>query len=543
VASAARGRRSAGDRAPEPWLDLQFALVDEKSGELLKADDGSWRAIFGGRWSREHRVFDETGDADTSRVVRLHPGQLDGAYWFCEWLHGYITGTTQSEDKVYDALFAGGRRGGKSALMFTLGVCFALACPGSTVCIVTPSDAFYAEPIKYLEAIMPKEWYVSLGAPHWTYYLANGSAIVIRSGQTAHRQKQGQVDLYLINEGQAVPTQSYTTLSAGIVDTGGLIITAANPPDVGDKGDWVTDLAVGADRGDLVHARYFFFDPELNPHIDQTALRALAAKMDPHTYNVQVRGMFLMRPDTVLHTWSRKENERPMPTLGECTADFVKHFEQHSGRTDIIGVDPQKYPWVAGLRFRAFRNPLSPKMDDAFLWGCGESFIDKGDEIDCARGFRLAGVDPRTTMTVMDASGDWQQGERAEEKQRPEYKGMGSMDMFRGEGFIDIVPPDPYMKGNPDLRDRVRAANARIGSAAGQRYVFLDPKLCPRMCESIKYWKTMPNGMPSRSSKHAHGGDAMTYVIWRFFPRRSEKTSVDVETLKRFATTRPKGFT
>lgn len=479
-----------------------------------------------------------------SRTIRLHPGQLDGAWWFVEWLRGYVDGTTPPDEQVFDTLFAGGRRGGKSALMFTLGVCFALALPGVTVCVVTPSDAFYAEPIKYLEAIMPKSWYVSLGAPHWTYYLLNGSQIVIRSGQTAHRQKQGQVDLYLINEGQAVPTQSYTTLSAGVVDSGGLIITAANPPDVGDKGEWVTDLAIGADRGDLIHARYFFFDPLLNPHINQTALSALAAKMDQHTFDVQVRGMFLAKPDTVLHAWNRQQNERPMPTIGDCTEDFLKHFEQRRGRSDIIGVDPQKFPWVAGIRFRAFRNPLSPNMEDAFLWGCGESFIEKGDEVHCAKQFIASGVNPRTALTVMDASGEWQQGERTAEKQRPEFRGQGSFDMWRSCGFTDIVPPDPDMSKNPDIRDRARAANARIGSAAGQRYVFIDPKLCPQMCESIPKWKTMPNGLPSRSSKHAHGGDALTYVIWRFFPRREERDRNEVETFKRFAgQSRTKGFT
>lgn len=488
---------------------------------------------FGGRWDRE--LKDYVGDAPMSRVVRLHPGQLDGADWFCEWLRGYLRGDTPSSEKVFDVVFAGGRRAGKSALMFTLGVAFALAVPGSTVCVVTPSDAFYSEPIAYLESIMPEGWYVSLGAPHWSYFLANGSQIVIRSGQTAKRQKQGKVDLYLINEGQAVPTQSYTTLSAGVVDSGGLIITAANPPDIGDPGDWVTDVAIGADRGDLIHARYFFFDPLLNPHVDQDALRALADKMDQHTFDVQVRGMFLNRPDTVLHAWSRKDNEQPMPALGDCTEAFVAHFEGRPLR-EIIGVDPQKFPWVAGLGFRAFRNPLAPdSMDHAFLWCIRESFIEKGDEVDCARDFKAQGVEPSSSLVVMDASGEWQQGERTKEKQRPSYRGKGSFDMFRGEGFTNIVKPDPDMEGNPDVADRVRGANARIGTKAGQRFVFVDPKRCPKMVESIKHWRTRPSGMPSRSSKHAHGGDVLTYVVWRFFPRRVEKNKVDVQTIKRFA--------
>lgn len=513
---------------------MQLDLVDEETGELL--------GRFGGTWQREFKTY-LPDDAPTSRVIKLHPGQIDAALWFVEWLRHYVEGTVPPDGKVFDVMLAGGRRAGKSAFMFTAGVCFALAVPGVTVCIVTPSDAFYAEPIAYLESIMPKSWYTSLGSPHWTYYLANGSQIVIRSGQTARRQKQGKVDLYLINEGQAVPTQSYTTLSAGVVDSGGLIITAANPPDVGDPGEWVTDVAIGAQRGDLPFARYYFFDPLLNPHIDQDALAALAHKMDEHTFNVQVRGMFLNRPDTVLHTWNRKENEQPVPALGDCTEAFTKHYEGVPSR-DMISVDVQQYPWIAGIRLRAFRNPLTPDdLSTAYLWGVGESFLDHGDEIEVAKDFKAQGVPPRDTLAIMDASCDWQQAERDQEKQRPEFKGRGSMDMFRAEGFRHVVPPDRNMKGNPDIKDRCRAANARIGTKAGLRYVFVDPRKCPRTVESIRKWKTMPSGEPARRSKHAHGGDALTYAIWRFFPRRTDKTSVDIQSIRRFGGhTRLKGF-
>lgn len=530
-----RGRaRSGADRERAPWLDLQLRLVDEETGDTI--------ARFGGKWDREARAY--TGLAEKSRTISLHPGQIDAAYWFCDWLDAWLRGEPPPGGrKIFDLIFSGGRRGGKSAEMFTLGVAFALAVPGVIVCVVTPSDAFYAEPIKYLETIMPPEWYTSLGAPHWTYYLANGSQIVIRSGQTAKRQKQGQIDLYLINEGQAVPTQSYTTLSAGVVDSGGLIITAANPPDVGDPGEWVTDVVVGAERGDLVHAKHFHFDPLDNPHIDQEALAALAAKMDPHTFDVQVRGMFLNRPDTVLHTWSRADNEKTMPQLGDCTRQFTKQFE---GReySEIISVDVQNFPWIAGVRMRAFRNPLAPDdMSQAFLWGVGESFLGFGDEIDTARDFKKQGVNPRDVLTIMDASCDWQQAERDNEKQRSEFRGKGSMDMFRAEGFLHVVPPDTRMKSNPDIIDRVRAALARIGSKAGTRYVFLDPAKCPRTVESIRKWKSGPSGIPARRSKHAHGGDALTYAIWRFFPRRTEKNKVDIEAIKRFGgSSRMKGF-
>lgn len=536
IARLADQRLDEAARANAEWADLQLDFVDEETGELI--------GRYGGRWSRAER--DYVGDAPMSRVIRLHPGQIDAARWFDEWIAGHIAGDVPAKEKIFDVAFTGGRRGGKSALGFSCVVAYALACPGSIVWCVTPSDAFFAEPMEYLESIMPGTWFESLGFPSWTYFLPNGSTIVMRSGHTPRRLKQGRCDFALINEGQAVPTQSYDTLSASIVDNGGLVMTTANPPDVGDPGMWVADLAAGAENGERTHARHFFFDPLDNPHIDQAALEALAEKYDEHTFNVQVRGMFLLPPDSVLHAWDRKANEMPMPDLKslDCTREFTQFFE---GRAydDIVGVDVQNYPWIAAIRVRAFRNPLAPDdMTKALLWGVGEFYVDAGDEVDTARMMLEAGCNGERTLVITDASCDWQQQQRDQAKQRANYRGAGSMDMFRGEGFRHVVPPDPDMRDNPGIADRCRAANARIGAKSGSRSVFVDAKRCKLTAKSVRGWRRRPSGLPSRTSKHAHGGDALTYIIWRFFPRRTDKTNVDVQAIKRFAgRDRMKGFT
>lgn len=477
------------------------------------------------------------------RIVELHPGQTEAALFFHEWMRGYSSGDLKGEPKIFDALLAGGRRSGKSLFMFAAVVAFAVSFEKTTSWCVVPSENYLTEPCDYLEAIMPRHWYESLGAPHWTYYLPNGSRIIIRSAHVPRKLKQGKADFVAINEGQAVVDQSYNTLSASIVDVGGLILSAANPPDVGDPGEWVAKLAIETDRGDREHAKFFFMDPLLNPHIDQDALAALAEKMDQHTFDVQVRGKFLLHPDAVLHSWDRKANELATPALGECTREFTKFFEGQE-HDDIVTVDVQSYPWIAAVRLRAFRNPLAPEnMELAYLWGVGESFIDQGDEIECAQDMISQGVDPETALVIMDASCDWQQAVRAEEKQISKYRGKGSMDMFRGEGFRHVVPPDPRMDANPEIADRCRAANSRIGTKSGHRFVFIDPKKCPKTVEAIRMWKRKSTGMPSRQSKAAHGGDALTYAIWRFFPRRDEKVKVEVQTLKRFSgRDRMKGF-
>jgi hypothetical protein len=529
----AEERLDAAARASAASVDLQLDFVDERTGQLLMR--------FGGCWDRNLRAY--VGDAKTSRVIRLHVGQLDACLWFDSWLADHLDGG--ADVPIFDVALTGGRRGGKSALAFSCAVGYALACPGSIVWVVTPSDAFFGEPMEYLESIMPRHWYESLGWPHWTYFLPNGSTIILRSGHTPRRLKQGRCDFAVINEGQAVPTQSYDTLSASIVDNGGLVMTAANPPDVGDPGTWVADLAAGADNGERKHAKHFFLDPLLNPHINQQALEALAEKYDEHTFNVQVRGMMLLPPDSVLHAWDRSKNELPVPDMPnlDCTREFTRHFE---GRAydDIVGMDVQNFPWIAGVRARAYRNPRAPDdMEKALLWGCGEFYVEQGDEVDAAHMMKKAGCDTDRTLVIMDASCEWQQQQRDETKQRPNYKGRGSMDMLRGEGYRHVVPPDVDSTANPHIVDRVRGANAMIGPKRGERRVLLDPLRCPLTAKSIRKWRTKKGGMPSRNSQWAHGGDAITYIIWRFFPRRHERGNVDVQPIKRFAgRSRLKGF-
>ena len=520
LAKLADQQLDEGARESARYVDLCLDFFDENTGE--------WFASFGGRWDRLEKRYVE---AEPERAARkaFHVGQVDAARWFDDWLGKYQANDFGDEPRIFDAVFYGGRRGGKSDLGWAALVAFAISVPNSICFVVVPSESYYGEPANELEAFMPREWYEPFGDPP-TYVFPNGSRIEIRSGHIPRLLKQGRVDFVVVHEGQALIKQAYDTISASIVDTGGLVITTCNPPDVGDPGEWVADVVAKVERGDMPHAKAWFFDPENNPHINQEGLRALADKYDAHTYDVQIRGMILLTPDTVLHSWSRNENERPMPGVADCTREFTKFFEG-TEYDDIVGVDVQSYPWIAAVRFRAFRNPLAPAdMDQALLWGIGEAFVDKGDEVDVAHELISAGCSTLSTLVVVDASCFWQQAQRNEQQQRTEYRGKGSADMFMGEGFRWVVPPDPASRENPAIAERCRAANSRIGTKSGVRRVLVDPKRCPLTVESIRKWKTRPNGMPSRSAKWAHGGDAMTYVIWRFFPRRVEKRSVEIKT-------------
>lgn len=524
-------RRVEADRQSERYADLQLDWLDE-SGALI--------ARFGGRYDRMTRKY--VGDAPVSRELVLHPGQVTAAAEFDRWMgiHLGALDLPEGEKRLFAWLVSGGRRGGKTFFLIACAIAYAVTVPDAIVWIACPSDTFYGEPIDYLEDLMPASWYSARGWPWWQYDLPNGSRIILRSAFKAQKQKKGRADFVAVNEAQQVPQQSMTALSGATVDNGGLLMAAANPPDVGDKGEWVADMAAearGAGRGERPHERHDFFDPLENPNIDHEALLALAYRMSKHEFDVQVRGMFLSTPDTVLHAWDRgpRGNEQPGPEMGDVTAEFTRRKE---GRAYdwIVGVDVQNYPWIAAVIFKVFRNPAAPAdLDQALLWAVDEIYEERGDEVDVAIGLRAKGLDGERTLVICDASGDWQQRERDELKQRIEYRGKGSHDMFRGEGFRNVAGPDQDMSANPDVVERCRAANARICNARDQRFVFADPVACRLTVQSIRRWRTSNNGKPSRHSKAAHGGDAFTYVIWRFFPRRKEPGKTEVKTFKRFA--------
>lgn len=514
TALAVDRRLAEADRASgRRFIDLQVDFLDERDDALI--------GRLGGRFDK--RLGEYVGDAETSRVLRCHVGQLEYVDWFCNyWLPRHLAGWNDGPP-IYTVAGVGGRRGGKTT---ALGWCtwgYAVAVPKSIAWGIAPSGDFFEELEQSIEGMLPLSWYTSLGAPHYTYHLANGSRIRLLSGFTPKKLKKGRADIVMINEAQQLVSSSFTHARASISDSGGIVQVAANPPDVGDPGTWVADLVSEKKRGDQRHAQVFFFDPMVNPHIDKDALNSMRENMSEHEFNIQVRGMFLLPRDRVLHAWDRSKNEAIYPDIGvrNVTREIIHRVEGWPDIESVWGVDVQKYPWMVGIGAR-FVEGFSGHMEDLITWFNDESYIDEGDEVELAEDIKRKGYDPDRTLIICDASGRWQQAERSPDKQRAPYRGKGSWDMFNERGFRYVVGPDRDMDKNPDVIERIRAANARIRSADKRNLVYVDPVACPRTVEGITKWRNRKeaNG-PSRTSKHAHGGDALTYLLWRFFPRRA----------------------
>lgn len=544
-----------GDR----YVDLRLDIEHEDTGEILIS--------VGGRWDRrlEDFVRDEAGaivEAEGAVVARIHAGQDKAVRWFTTWIAAHaerrdappaftlrdLEADTFDLDvdpaHVYSALFAGGRRGGKSWIgTGAIPVAYAIAFPGAIVWIVSPSDQKHDEVRRYLASSLAADWLERQTVD--SYELVNGSTILLKSAYAADGLKEGKANLVVLNEGQMMAERAYTVARGAIVDQSGLVLVLANPPVEKKDHQWVADFAADAAAGRRASV-FLEFNPLENPHIDRRALLAMRAEVDERTFAIEVLGQFRGPKEAVAYNWIRLENEKRIQIivrdpdrmeraftgeiggvrLREVTSIFLAIVEEGIGIDNLLGLDVQRFPHIGGPVYHLFApEDEEPTRDNVIAWMTGEVVLEGGDEVAYCAAARALGYAPSSSLIVCDASGRYQHSRRrSTDSPPPEWKGRGSFDLIRGEGYRRIVPPMRRMKANPWITDRARAFTSMIATEVGRRRLFADPDRAPKTCKSIREWKTV-NGTPSRAQEAAHLGDAASYPIVRLFPRvlRSSK--------------------
>jgi hypothetical protein len=536
-------------RRDNRYVDMELVFVRHGSQEYL--------ASYGGKWDRKFKRF--VDDAANVRVIEVHAQQISAVEIFDDWIRAKLApaentddlrarvrelfeeeGDLADEDRaIVDActelFLSGGRRSGKTFTMYALGIACAVAVPQSIINVYAPTEELFFEIQRDIFSVPAASWY-KFDKEELTITFVNGSVITIISAHKPGNAKRGKADMSLVNEAQQIKAESYRNIRGAAIDDGSMTICALNPPTLGDIGEWTSDAVAKADAGRRMGARHLFVDPLDNPHINLQTLLAMRDTMTEHDFDTQIRGKFLSHPGSVLYSWSRSENERTTPQLGECTREFVTaHEGDRTAWQSIVVVDVQVFPYIALGIFKAFRDPRKPHdPKHALLWGTNELAMFPADEHDvCLK--LLTMVDPKRTLVIMDASCFWQQMQRDPMKQRPEYravgdKPVGSATIFKAMGFPHVVYPDRRMKGNPGVIERIRATQMAVKPQGGIRTLYVDPTKCPNMIESAKNWR-MKHGKPSRSQNAAHFGDVLGYLVWRFFPRRGTARNIVDEAL------------
>ena len=520
-------------------VSLMVADVDTQpdGSRRLRTESEEEILYVGGRWDRRLKKW--TGEARTARVLRLHRGQEEAGRWLASWFTRYASGNWEGFRRVYSALFVGGRRSGKTHVSLVALLVYAVMNPGSTLWAVSPTQETGDEIDQALLEMIPSDWRtrsVRSANKVITFRLANRSRIILRSGARASHLKSGRVDMALLNEAQMQGRPAFTRLRSAL-DSGGLVLAAANPPDQ-PIGRWVEEHFNGA-RSGARDAVAFEFDPTFNPWIDMNVLLSLRGEEDEKTYAREVLGQFVEIGDTAMHAFMPSESVLdPPPDYLDVTADVTRR-ELGQAAGYVIGADFQTHPYMVGIAHKFFVDPADPDREP-LLWIVDEVLAEKADEDDLlddleetdawTRAGRTAGdgyrgwavkADPQAGVrgddattpvhcaVVMDASGFFQDGAHS--------KGKTSELKLRARKWTLLFKPQRDSDRNPDRLERVKVTNSRLKAANGKRRMFV-AKHCARTIEALKRWE-LRDGVPWSRSPYAHICDAVSYTAYRFFAK------------------------
>lgn len=504
-----------GERDQARFQDLSIEFVDERDDSLIFA--------LGGQWDRKFKRW-TFARPETCIRVKLHVGQIESAHWFRDWFAAYLGGAPLPE-LVYSVLLYGGSRAGKTHLGLHAMVAFAIAVPGARVWAVQETGPERADELETeLDELLPEGWFRKREKK---YICANGSVISLRSANHPQKLKRGRCDYAFLNEGQNVSELAFAMLRMRTSDTSGLLCVAANPPNDNPLGEWVADWITEAAAARRPNSRVFYFDPRVNPHVNQEQLAALANETDHRTFQIEVLGLVMPPSNAVYHALNQLENLIPPPRLGDVTEEFCRRRGLGRAITHFVGLDFQLSPHMAAVVGRCYVNAADATKP--LLWYVDEVVVDLGDEYDLSDGLYEIGLNPEKTALIGDASGDWQRGDRQKMKEPGQL--TTSFQILKQCGWRRVYQPDKSRSSNPPIGERIKNDNRLMCSESGVRRLFIDPDACPRLTEAVKQWRRR-NLVPEKRSKFAHLGDSMSYGNWRLAPRAQKKRGLGYKRIK-----------
>jgi hypothetical protein len=176
--------------------------------------------------------------------------------------------------------------------------------------------------------------------------------------------------------------------------------------------------------------------------------------------------------------------------------------------TTLHGMDFQGRPYQAAASLRLYRDPADPTGEEPLIWAVDDIEVGQGSEDDLVDALEARGYTGADAV-VPDATGAFQDSART--------KGHGSWDTLRARGWRHLFYPVAGARTNPPKMERLAVANGLLRSASGKRRLFVAPH-CRYLIRALRLWETR-NGIPHWRSDYAHIIDALTYVLYRLFPR------------------------
>ena len=478
------------------YQDLALVFRRKQTGDIILS--------CGGRWDNLKKCFVPGGieAANHCKIIDLQESQLEFATWFATWLTAFIEHDPRDTRLV---LTAGERRGGKTTigLLSTIATC--IGRPNTIAWVVSSTFQERDEIENAIRRFIPGSYWVYKGAPRYRFIFPNGSVLRCLSADDPETLKQGQVDIVMANEAQKMPVAMLTNAIPGIIDRGGLMLLAANPPRK-EVGVWVLDLKEAIDSKRLAATRYFGFDAKLNDSIDQQAkadVGSILRVVDERAAQADDEGLWLRPGDVAYPKFVTSEHVRPMPQMGDITQEFIKS-KLGRPRDYLFGCDWQFTPHNAAVAIKVFRGPQGQPIFFAV-----KEFLITGSEDDLLDAVDSTGVFvPENSVWIGDASGTWQDGQHR--------SGRDSFTVYRSRRW-EIHPPRKALNAdrkpsNPPILDRLNLMNNLLQDGR----LFIDPVHCPKLALAMKKC-SLKHDKPS--GFFAHICDAFSYAIYWATPR------------------------
>ncbi len=520
--------RQSGE-SPMQYRNLQLAIY---------APDGADPLIrVGGRWDTLNDCW--SGDATHEVKLDVQYQQVPAAADVADWLSKYVrilvyarehrctldvatAAVWGDEPPWYRLLLIGGRRGGKTYYAVLLIVLIAITIPDAFLVIISPTRKHTTEIHKKLTEFLPveaREWRAS----EHVYALVNGSRILLHTGG-ARSLKLGETTAVMINEGQLTPRSAYIELEGNVIDAGGFVVIAANPPDR-KKGMWVEYLHNDITNG-KVGGRTYSLSGRKNPHISQLRLMATAEGMTDVEVRRELDGeLGIPVGDIVIEGFSTTANVlvHAVPRSWiDVTREVSERYFGHTGIERVGGLDFDKGAGCAYSTGKFYlpidRFPRATVADAVLVLDYAHRLIDRdenyltvhlGEVVD--RYGQPLFADQDSILWVADASGGWQSSER----RHHDPTDLPSWQRVRRAGWRNLVKPDPELQKNPRVKGRFALARALVRPRwNGHPRVFM---LAPTANEAIEATASYPleKGVPMRKSSHAHIVDTWTYLVYR----------------------------
>lgn len=348
-------------------------------GLQVQAPDGRVLVSAGGLWHRRLQKY--VGPSPTPHVIRLMSSQVQAGEMLADWCRAY---DANDPSRLALLFCLDMRRGGKTFFLTASILAFALKYPwshlGRTTCwIVVPTFPQGREIHELIASLLPHAWFrdrrvIYHKSPNY-YSFGNGAELWIKSADRPESLKWGGVAAVGLNEGQQVDVRAVLNAIGANVDSGGLTIIAANPPDT-TRGLWMETLHEGLKAVDKAGKPLITFAAEVgfpaakNAAIDQSGrsrFLQLAQLLNPKQAKRDALGLWVSLKDRAYPHFSRAHVQPEPAGWTDFTAETVLRTRfLRKGATRMLGagMDFQRRPYCAWIEAKVLLAPAGASVPE-----------------------------------------------------------------------------------------------------------------------------------------------------------------------------------